>query len=448
MGGLFGIMRTKILLINIISIVFGVLLLLSYHPAVIAGHFITVQGSEFSLSGGPFYFAGTNVYYLMVFAADPGLRPYVNEIFNDAAAMGLKVIRTWAFNDGADQWNALQTSPGLYDESVFQGLDYVLTKADEHDIRLILPFVNNWDNYGGMNQYVEWENQFGSAPFALCHDDFYTDADIRQWYRDHVQAVMNRVNTYNGRIYKEDPVILAWELANEPRAPSDPSCDTLNDWILEMSAYVKSIDSNHLLTTGSEGFYDENTGPWYRNGSQGVDFFRNHQVPDIDFCTLHIYPDHWNFDYGQSVDWITEHLLQAHIILGKPFILEEFGIYRDTDPPVPDPPTPTGGTGFTATRDDFFQGFYDTVYDYNAAGSLFWILYHDAYPDYDGFGVYYPADLNTVGIIEAEAAEMNNKSGAAVPVLDRKTGILLLLALFSVFLYKSRSFRTKIQKIH
>ena len=27
-----------------------------------------------------------------------------------------------------------------------------------------------------------------------------------------------------------------------------------------------------------------------------------------------------------------------------------------------------------------------------AAGSLFWILYHDTYPDYDKFGIYYPQE--------------------------------------------------------
>jgi len=381
-------------------------------PSLQAGElaFVTRSGTELAAESAPFYFVGTNNYYLMVYAADPGFRGYVDEVLEDASDMGVTVIRTWAFNDGAAQWNALQLQPGVYDEDVFRGLDYVLFKAGQLGIRLVLPIVNNWDDYGGMNQYVQWDASFGGPPIASSHDDFYTDSDIRQWYKNHAAALANRVNTFTGIAYKNDPTILAWELANEPRAQSDSSGDTLNDWIVEMSAYIKSVDPNHLVTTGEEGFYDEGSGPWYRNGSQGTDFIRNHQIPDIDFCTVHVYPDYWGFDYAASMAWVEEHIDDAHQIIGKPVILEEFGKYRDFTPPVPDPPVPTGGTGHTGTRDTFYSGFFGAVYSKDAAGSCFWILYNDAYPDYDGFGVYYPGDDSTVAIISAEAAKMNAKS--------------------------------------
>jgi mannan endo-1,4-beta-mannosidase len=393
--------------------------------------FVAAAGTTLVLQDSLYYFVGTNNYYLMVYAADAGLRGYVDEVLADAAAMGVKVIRTWAFNDGASQWNALQTEPGVYSETVFQGLDYVLKKADELGIRLILPLVNNWDDYGGMNQYVAWDATYGGTPTASTHDDFYTDSDIRTWYKDHVAAVLNRVNTYNGRAYKDDPTVFAWELANEPRAQSDTSGDKLNDWIVEMSSYIKGIDSNHLLTTGEEGFYDEGSGPWYRNGSQGTDFLRNHQVSDIDFCTVHIYTDYWGFSYSASMDWVEEHIEDAHNVIGKPVILEEFGKYRDTSPPVPNPPVPTGGTGNTSTRDSYFTGFYDKIYSMDAAGSNFWILYHDAYPDYDGFGVYYPDDTATVSIIMSEADRMRLKSNP-LPALSLLGALLLSVAVCAI----------------
>lgn len=71
-------------------------------------------------------------------------------------------------------------------------------------------------------------------------------------------------------------------------------------WIEEMSAYVKSIDKKHLLTVGSEGFYGPtspkrketvNPGEWH--DSYGVDFIRNFNVSDIDFGSIHLYPDKW-----------------------------------------------------------------------------------------------------------------------------------------------------------
>jgi endo-1,4-beta-mannosidase len=57
-------------------------------------------------------------------------------------------------------------------------------------------------------------------------------------------------------------------------------------------------------------------------------------------CTVHVYPDHWSFDYAASMSWVEEHIQDAHDIVGKPVIHEEFGKYRDTSPPVQRPPAP------------------------------------------------------------------------------------------------------------
>ena len=344
---------------------------------------VGVSGNHFTKNGGPFYYAGANCYYLMAYSAgdegnEESLRGYVDEVLGEAKELGLTVVRTWAFNDGADEWNALQTAPGVYDERVFRGLDYVLHKASEVGVHLVLPLVNNWDDYGGMNQYVQWSTT------ASSHDDFYTDADCRQWYKDHVSAVLNRVNTFNGRTYKDDPTVLAWELANEPDTPSDNTGDILQAWIEEMSAYVKSVDPKHLVTTGSIGY----------DGWHGVDFVRNHQPADIDFACLHAWPDHFGQGYTAIMDQVAGLLDDAEDILGKPAILEEFGKYQPL-----------------STRDQYYQGWYDTVYARAAVGeasggSNFWILYHDDYTDYDGFGVYYPSHASTVTIITTEAAKM------------------------------------------
>ena len=352
---------------------------------------VAVDGNRFVLHGQPYYYAGTNCYYLMVFAADVDLRDDVDEVLEDAADLGLTVVRTWAFNDGASEWNALQISPGVYQEHVFQGLDYVLHKADQVGIRLILPLVNNWDDYGGMNQYVAW------SATASQHDDFYTDASCKQWYKDHVAQVLNRVNSFNGRVYRTDPTVFAWELANEPRQESDWFGDDLQAWIEEMSAFAKSLDPVHLVTTGSEGYYGP-TGPahnpfaWF--GDLGVDYIRNHTPTTIDFCCFHGYPDHWAMNYTQSMAWVQDHIDDTDMLLGKPAIFEEFGKFR-----------PLG------ERDNYFQGWYDEIYTAaatgeSAGGSNFWILYHDDYPDYDGFGVYYPSDVSTCQIITTEAARM------------------------------------------
>ena len=80
--------------------------------------FVRTQGPRFVLNGSPFLFNGFNSYWLMHVAADPKERYKVSEVLRDASAAGLSVCRTWAFGDGGDR--ALQISPGIYDERVFQ----------------------------------------------------------------------------------------------------------------------------------------------------------------------------------------------------------------------------------------------------------------------------------------------------------------------------------------
>lgn len=59
---------------------------------------------------------------------------------------------------------------------------------------------------------------------------------------------------------------------------------------------MKSINNKHLLEIGVEGFY----GDWipyrkqYNPGYQvGTDFITNNQIGEIDFPTIHAYPDAW-----------------------------------------------------------------------------------------------------------------------------------------------------------
>lgn len=61
-----------------------------------------------------------------------------------------------------------------------------------------------------------------------------------------------------------------------------------------MAGYFKSIDTNHLLEIGLEGFYGDNKkqlNPNYLNF--GTDFISNNQISGIDFTTIHMYPDQW-----------------------------------------------------------------------------------------------------------------------------------------------------------
>ncbi|RCU09014.1 glycoside hydrolase, partial [Acinetobacter baumannii] len=87
---------------------------------------------------------------------------------------GLTIARTWAFADGG--YRALQTSPGSYDEKTFRGLDFVISEAKKSGIKVILSLVNNYENYGGKKQYVEWARSQGQS--LSSEDDFYTSSRV------------------------------------------------------------------------------------------------------------------------------------------------------------------------------------------------------------------------------------------------------------------------------
>jgi mannan endo-1,4-beta-mannosidase len=350
---------------------------------------VSVDGGGFVCGGQPFPAVGFNCYYLMVYATEPGLRRHVAEVLDEAKLLGATVVRTWAFNDGPG-WNALQTAPGVYSERVFAGLDHVVHEAGARGLKVILALVNNWDDYGGMRQYVEW------SPSAASHDDFYTDPQTKGWYRDHAARVLGRVNKLSGLAYSEDPAIFAWELANEPRATSAGRA-ALDAWIAEMSAHLKALDPRHMVSTGSEGFYgplhaDRNPAGWM--AGEGVDFVANHSHASIDFASFHAYPDHWSLSIEAAAEWVRDHFADSRDLLGKPALLGEIGKRE---------PLPLRNELFRASYDAAIAAIVAAGADRSAAGLLPWILYHDEYPDYDGFGIYWPdaRHADTVAIIEA-----------------------------------------------
>lgn len=369
--------------------------------------FVRADGGRLTLDGRPYEFAGTNNYYLGYKSTE-----MAEAVLDDARTAGFDVVRTWGFQDfqnpdGSDSvhssfegvwyqaWDAdagrpvVNTGPdGL------ERLDRVIAEARERGLRLVIPFTNNWNAFGGMDQYVQWAGQD-------THADFYTDPTIRGWYKDWVRTLLERTNTVTGVRYKDDPTILAWELANEPRCTSagaypDGECDTvtITGWADEMSTFVKSVDRKHLLTAGDEGFFCRAEADWsltqahgpsgYGPGfgedcADGVDTVALASLPNIDMMSLHLYPDHWKVSTDWGTSWIEEHA-QAARTIGKPVYLGEFGLLDKQ------------------TRMPVYAEWLEAVRDSGTDGALYWILSSEQddgtlYADYDGFTVYCPSPV-------------------------------------------------------
>lgn len=352
--------------------------------------FVGRNGTQFMVDGRAFYINGWNSYWLMDHSVDEDRKPRVSAILEAGAKMGLTVCRTWAFNDGG--YNALQVSPGRFDERVLRALDHVIAEARQHGIRLLLSLVNNLKAYGGKTQYVNWAWEEGIG-LSSSNDSFFFDPSIKRYFKHYVKTLLTRKNTITGIEYRNDPTIFAWELMNEPRCMSDPSGDTLQDWIEEMSAFVKTIDKNHLLTVGLEGFYGPKNpkrlavNPESWASSLGSDFVRNSKAPAIDFASVHIYPDHW-FPHQEFEDklkyvskWMLSHIEDGHYELNKPVFFTEFGLSnmnKDFQPSQPD---------------RFYKTIFDIIYKSSkrkraGAGALIWQLFVEGMDEFnDDFGI-------------------------------------------------------------
>lgn len=367
--------------------------------------FVKTRGVQLVVNGSPYYANGFNAYWLMYVASDPSQRNKVSSAFQEASNHGLNIARTWAFSDGGG-YKPLQYSPGSYNEEMFQGLDFAIAEARKYGMKMVLSLVNNYENMGGKKQYVEWARSQGQS--INSEDDFFTNPVVKGYYKNHIKAVLTRRNSMSGVAYKDDPTIMAWELMNEIRCPSDQSGKTVQAWISEMASYLKSIDGNHLLEAGLEGFYGQSKPDSNPNFNVGTDFIANNQIPGIDFATVHSYPDQWLSSSGYEDQiafldrWLNEHIQDAQNTLHKPLLFAEFGISTKS----------FGGN--SAPRDRLFNTVYSAIYSSAssggaAVGGLFWQLLAQGLDSFrDGYEVVLDESPSTATLIAQESQKLNH----------------------------------------
>jgi mannan endo-1,4-beta-mannosidase len=398
--------------------------------------------------GKPFCFAGSNNYYLSYKS-----KAMVDDVFVQAKAMGLKVMRTWAFIDRGslddsvqsterNQWEPYGTKQGVYfqywdtatksvaynegaekDDGLGR-LDYVLAKAAENDIKLVLVLTNNWKEFGGMNQYLKWFN-------LSYHHQFYTDDRARQAYKRYAAHLINRVNTITQVAYKDDPNIFAWELANEPRCRNYGQYDRseecqasmLTGWVKEMSEHIKSLDPNHMVAVGDEGFFNRpGPGSEQYTGKDGADHEAFLALKSIDFGTFHLYPDAWSTGARWGNQWIIDHV-EAAQKAGKPTVMEEYGV-----PVKRDDKTGNVTGGFDRRRTAYIN-WNNLMLHGGGNASMFWLLVGidpsntntGRYQDYDHFSVYNVPEDESAKLLVDYAAQFD--SGARACVLARQHGV-------------------------
>ncbi|OAA57086.1 Glycoside hydrolase, subgroup, catalytic core [Niveomyces insectorum RCEF 264] len=279
---------------------------------VAAASYPTTSGTKFVVNGEAKYLVGTNSYWIGFLTNNAD----VDSVLDHIAKSGLTILRVWGFND-------VTTRPGgntVYFQSLSAGgsqintganglqrLDYVVSAAAKRGVYLIINFVNNWSDYGGMPAYV--------TAFGGTKEGWYTNTKAQTQYRAYIKAVVSR--------YANSTAIFAWELANESRCNGCPT-DTIYNWAADTSKYIKSLDPNHMVTLGDEGFGVPGGTSYPYGTSEGVDFAKNLGISTLDFGTLHMYPQSWSVPNSFGPGWITDHAAACKKA-GKPCLLEEYG---------------------------------------------------------------------------------------------------------------------------
>lgn len=249
------------------------------HATTSGSGFVTRNsaGTGLMLNGAPFRFAGANIYWLGTGVSQSGVtyNQQVSNILQVASAdppngMSGTVVRAHTLGISSGCGNDTCVEPSLNNipqsSTAFSRIDYAIWQAGQDNIRLVIPFVDYWDyGPGGIDTWLSWH---GYPTGISNYGPFFTDPTIIHDFETYIGAILNHVNSITGVAYKNDPTILAWEEGNEiNNAPAS--------WISTIANYIKSQDSHHLVSYGSQFGLQQNNSL----GVSGVDIEDAHYYP-------------------------------------------------------------------------------------------------------------------------------------------------------------------------
>jgi len=346
--------------------------------------FIRIRGAQFIHNGSPYYFAGTNFWYgcYLGSTGSTGDRPRLLRELDSMKANAIVNLRVLAASEESyirrSVKPAIQSAPGVVDDSLLQGLDFLLAEMAKRDMHAVLFLGNYWEWSGGMAQYNVWtgakpvdpeDTTQGWGAFMDFSATFYSNPKAMELYRNYVRMIVTRKNTVDGRLYAEDPTIMSWQLVNEPRPGRDNEEGRKNlpafyRWIDQTAMFIHSLDTNHLVNAGSEGTVGTLQSEEY--------YLQAYRTSHVDYLNLHLWPLNWGWfnpkqweetlppTETKAVAYINQHIALARR-LGKPIVMDEFGLGRDNAEILP-------GTS-TRARDRYYRLIFRILEDSARAGA-------------------------------------------------------------------------------
>lgn len=314
--------------------------------------YVTVRDGEFYIGDSVYRYVGTNFWYGAILASEGrgGDRERLAKELDTLQSIGINNLRILVGGDGEEGLAShisptLQKTPGVYNDTLLAGLDYLLDDLEKRGMKAVLYLNNAWEWSGGFSTYLEWAGAGkainpatdGYPAYMEYASKFVLNDSAKNMAANHVKNIVSRVNSVTGKPYSESPAIMAWQIANEPRAFSPDNKEQFAEWIGETAKLIKSIDSNHLVSIGSEG-------KWGCEGDMSL-WTKIHSYPEVDYATIHIWPYNWSWvsatttvdslqvACANTTEYINSHYDALSTALKdsgtKPIVLEEFGYPRD-----------------------------------------------------------------------------------------------------------------------
>jgi len=323
--------------ILITFLIFLIFLYCKFSIVKVRQPWIKATSSSLIKNGRPFRFIGANA---------------VNLVFYDNWDLDVeKAIRTAKGNDISVlrvymDWGWSQD----------EDFDRILDIASRYGIYVILTLTDCCcsSDYATLKKYFEVR-----APFCNIKEKQSIDA-----FKRRIKKIIGRRNSINGKVYRDDPTILAWEIANELEYWHFHYPD-VRDWIGGIARYVKSLDKNHLVTIGistNNSKFDTDSPLYSIFNIQELDFFSFHFYPAVDISNSG--EAVLNSKYVHQIEFRIKRFLSMH----KPVIMGEFGFSNSTELNY--------ATKTNPKTSDFYneaiKQSIDSAFLAGASGAMFW----------------------------------------------------------------------------
>ena len=370
-------MKKQFLLLTVLLFLLG-----ACAPKPAEHSFIKVNADgQFVRDGKPYYFVGTNFWYGAILGSEGegGNRERLHKELDFLKSIGINNLRVLVGADGENGIKtrvepSLQVAPGVYNDTILAGLDYFMNELRERDMTAVLYLNNSWEWSGGYSVYLQWSGHGDAVvpavdgwPAYMEYVKQFPQSDsAKALFANHVNYIVSRTNRYNQIKYVDDPTIMSWQIGNEPRAFSDENKEPFARWMADVAAQIKSLDPNHMVSSGSEG-------SWGCEMDMNL-FEKIHADPNINYLNIHIWPYNWSWVKADSLKELlprakenTKKYIDDHMVIArkfsKPIVLEEFGFPRDGFSFSKEAPT--------TARDEYYRYVFDLIRQDRESGGLF-----------------------------------------------------------------------------